>query len=108
MLNDLKTMLGIALDETSKDDILKLIISAATARLKVLLGGVEPPENLDYIIREVCIVRYNKIGSEGMTSHTVEGESHTFTDSDFAGYMDDIQAFLETQKETAKGRVRFL
>jgi hypothetical protein len=43
-----------------------------------------------------------------MTSHSVEGESLSFGDNDFAGYMDDIQAFLETQKESAKGRLRFL
>ena len=108
MLNDLKLMLGIDLSDTSLDDKLKLIISAVTARLTVLLGGVEPPESLDYIIREVSIIRFNKIGSEGMTSHSVEGESLTFTDSDFAGYMDDIASYLETQKEIAKGRVRFL
>lgn len=108
MLNDLKLMLGIALDDTSLDAKLKLILAAATARLKVLLGGVEPPESLDYIIREVSIIRFNKIGSEGMTSHTVEGESLAFADSDFNGYMDDIQAFLETQKVSEKGRLRFL
>lgn len=108
MLNDLKLMLGIGADDTSMDDKLKLIISATTARLKVLLGGVEPPESLDYIVRDVAIIRFNRIGSEGMTSHTVEGESQTFGDGDFAGFMDDIQAFLETQKESEKGRVRFL
>lgn len=108
MLNDLKLMLGISLDDTSLDDKLKLIISAVTARLKMLLGGVEPPESLDYIIREVSIIRFNKIGSEGLASHTVEGESLTFTDSDFSGFMNDIQAYLETQKSSARGRVRFL
>ena len=108
MLNELKLLLGIASDDTSRDDLLKLIISAVTARLKVLLGGVQPPESLDYIVREVAVVRFNKIGSEGMSSHSVEGESITFSHSDFSGYMDDIQAFLETHKESAKGRVRFL
>lgn len=108
MLNDLKLMLGISLDDTSLDDKLKLIISAVTARLTMLLGGVEPPESLDYIIREVSIIRFNKIGSEGLASHTVEGESLTFTDSDFSGFMNDIQAYLETQKSSARGRVRFL
>jgi hypothetical protein len=43
-----------------------------------------------------------------MQSHTVEGESVTFSESDFAGFEDDIQAFLDTQKESARGRVRFL
>jgi hypothetical protein len=108
MLNDIKLMLGIAQDDADRDSLLKLIISSATARLTVLLGGVEPPESLDYIIVDVAIRRFNRIGSEGMESHTVEGESVTFSDSDFAGFEDDIQAFLDTQKESARGRVRFL
>ena len=106
MLNDLKLMLGIT--DTSLDDKLNLIISAATARLKVLLGGIDPPESLFYIIREVSIIRFNKIGSEGMTSHSVEGESLTFGDNDFAGYKEDIDLYLESQKVSAKGRLRFL
>lgn len=108
MLNELKVMLGIDANDTGIDDRLKLIISAATARLKMLLGGVEPPESLDYIIRDVSIIRFNRIGSEGMTSHTVEGESITFAASDFDAFADDIQAFLDNQKDSARGRVRFL
>lgn len=107
MLNDLKVMLGIA-DDSDRDNLLLLIISGATARLKTLLGGIDPPESLDYIIREVSITRFNRIGSEGMTSHTVEGESHQFADNDFDVYTDDIQAFLDTQKESTRGKVRFL
>ncbi len=108
MLNDLKLMLGIDPEESTQDAKLKLIISAATARLKTLLGGIEPPESLDYIIRDVAIIRFNKIGSEGMSSHSVEGESLSFTADDFEGFADDIQAFLATQKNSARGKVRFL
>lgn len=108
MLSDLKLMLGLDTEDTSIDAKLLLIIESATARLRTLLGGVEPPNSLSYIIRDVSVMRFNRIGSEGMTSHTVEGESITFGDDDFAGYMDDIQAFLESQKNSARGRVRFL
>lgn len=104
MLSDLKLMLGI----DGEDKRLTLIVADVTAQLKNRLGGIDPPESLDYIIRGVSISRYNKIGSEGLTSHTVEGESMTFAASDFDEYADDIQAFLETQKESAKGKVRFL
>lgn len=106
MLEELKLMLGITGND--RDALLNLIITSVTARLKTLLGGVEPPESLEYIIREVSIIRYNKIGSEGMQSHSVEGESHNFVGNEFGEYMDDIQAFLESQKESVKGRVRFL
>lgn len=108
MLNDLKLMLGIDTNDTDQDARLELIVSAATARLKTLLGGIEPPQSLDYIIRDVAIIRFNKIGSEGMGSHTVEGESISFAENDFAAFADDIQAFLDTQKEGTRGRVRFL
>ena len=108
MLNNLKMLLGIAADDTSLDKKLLLIISMATARLKILLGGIEPPESMDHIILEVSIIRFNRIGSEGMSSHSVEGESNTFTDNDFAAFSDEIQAFLDTQKESTRGKVRFL
>ncbi len=106
MLESIKLLLGIATND--RDALLQQIVSSATARLKVLLGGVEPPDSLDYIITDVSVRRFNRIGSEGMTSHTVEGESISFSDSDFAGFEDDIQAYLDTQKDSARGRVRFL
>ena len=106
MLENLKIMLGI--EGTDLDAKLKLIISNTTARLKLLLGGMEPPEDMDHIIMEVAIARFNRIGSEGMTSHSVEGESTNYGEDDFGPYMDEIQAYLDTQKESTRGKVRFL
>jgi hypothetical protein len=108
MLNDLKTMLGIDKADTDQDAKLKLIISTTTARLKMLLGGIEPPESMDHIVMEVAIIRFNRIGSEGMASHSVEGESLAFADNDFKGFMGEIQSYLDTQKNIARGKVRFL
>lgn len=108
MLNDLKLMLGIDSTDTSIDAKLNLLISTATARLKLLLGGIVPPDSMAHIILEVAIIRFNRIGSEGMGSHTVEGESLAFTENDFAAFKDEIQAFLDSQEESARGRVRFL
>lgn len=108
MLNDLKMLLGIAADDSTLDDKLKLIISTATARLKLLLGGIEPPEEMEHIIVEAAVIRYNRIGSEGLASHTVEGESLAFAAGDFDAFAEEIQAFLDAQKETTRGRVRFL
>lgn len=107
ILNNLKVFLGI--NDSSKDEILNSIIDTATSRLKVLLGGLEPPEELHYIILEVSIVRYNRIGSEGLTSHSVEGENQTFKDEDdFKPFRNDIQAWLDKQENANKGKLRFL
>lgn len=108
MLENLKTLLGIQEGDTSQDKKLNLILDATKRRLKFLLGGIEPPEEMSYIILDVSVIRFNKIGSEGLSSHTVEGESQSWSTNDFAGYMDDIQAYLDSQKEVTKGRVKFL
>lgn len=107
MLEKIKNLLGIDAEDTTLDEKLLLIIEMTVSRLKLRLGGIEPPEAMQHIIIEVSIVRYNRIGSEGFSNHTVEGESITFAD-DFAPYEDEIQAFLNSQKETTRGKVRFI
>lgn len=110
MLSNLIILLG--LDESELDDAMKsklnLIISGATARLKLLLGGAEPPEEMNHIILDVSAARFNRIGSEGLTGHTVEGESLSFTDNDFSQFSDEIQAWLEQQTESKRGKLVFL
>lgn len=108
MLEDLKVLLGIADSDEDLDKKLRLILTNTTARLKLLLGGIEPPEEMNHIILEVSIIRFNKIGSEGLSSHSVEGESLSFDANDFDGFSDEIQAFLDSQKESTRGKVRFL
>lgn len=107
MLEQIKTLLGFA-DDSSRDDLLNTIINIVSARLKLLIGGIEPPEELEHIIVEVAVARFNKIGSEGLSSHSVEGESLSFTNDDFADFSDEIQAFLDGQKDNSRGKVRFI
>ena len=85
-LMTLRTLLGIPDD--SRDALLTTIVSAVQARLLLLLGGAS--------------------GSEGMSSHSVEGETVAYADNDFAGYMSEIEAYLDEQQTTRRGRVRFL
>jgi hypothetical protein len=107
MLEQIKQLLGLT-DDTSLDDLLATIMNLATARLKLKIGGIEPPEELEHIIVELSVARFNKIGSEGLSSHSVEGESLSFTENDLAPFSDEIQVFLDGQKENTRGKVRFI
>lgn len=107
MLETLKMLLGFTEDD-SRDELLNKLIDLATARLKLLIGGKEPPEELEHIIVELAVARFNRIGSEGLSSHSVEGESLSFADNDFAPFASEIQAFLDGQKDNSRGRVRFI
>lgn len=105
MLDKFKLMLGI--EEADLDEKLSLILSGATSRLKILLGGTEPPQEMEHIILDVAIARFNRIGSEGLTGHTVEGESLSFTENDFDQFSDEIQAWLSFNSES-RGKLRFI
>ena len=108
MLGDFKEMIGIDEEDTGLDKKLNIILHNARMRLKNLLGGTNPPAELDYIILDVAVIRFNRIGSEGLDSHSVEGESLSFTDNDFEGFSADIQAWLNSHNGNTRGKLRFI
>lgn len=107
MLENLKILLEITDDVQDKK--LKWLIESVSDRLRILLGGVNVvPESLEYIVIEVSVIRFNRLGSEGYSSHSVEGESISFADDDFAGYANEIQAWVNAQDDNKTGKVRFI
>ena len=112
MLEKILILIGLDSPTQAMTDRIETIIGMTEQRLAFLLGipvnGI--PTELSYIVVEVTIARFNRIGSEGVSSHTVQGESLTWSDDDFKPYMDDIQEWLNAQDEvnTTRGRVRFI
>lgn len=105
VIDDVKALLG---DIDGKDDLLYVIIKLTENRLKLLLNVENVPSGLEYIITEVSLSRFNRIGSEGLSSHTVEGESLSFNDNDFDAFGDDIATWRNAQESETNGRWRIL
>lgn len=108
MLNNLKTMLG--LKNGDQDALLNLIITNTDHALCFKLQTNEVPAELDYIELEVCVRRFNRIKNEGMASYSQEGESITFTSSDFDDFLNDINLWKQRNDKDVKslGNVRFI
>ena len=62
MLEKLKIML--CFEDSTQDEKLMLILDSVESRLRLLLGGADPPDEMEHIIIEVAIIRFNRIGSE--------------------------------------------
>lgn len=90
------------IEETVRDIILDV-----GAQLSVRLGGREVPDELTYIVTDVSVEKYNRIGSEGTSSHTVEGETMTFAADPFDRFRDDIEAWRNANS-AGRSRVRFI
>jgi hypothetical protein len=87
MLEKVKRLLG--LKDNEKDDLLTGIIGLVSDRLKLKIGAKSVPEELEYVVVEVSVARFNRIGNEGMNSYSQTEESISYGDI-FADYEDEI------------------
>lgn len=108
-MEDVLRLLGLEeADEGTKAKIQTIYNLAESRLLNRLRGEVLVPDELRYIVTEVSIVRFNRIGSEGVSSHSVDGESMVWGEDDFAPYQSDIEAYLSSKEEAKVGKVRFI
>lgn len=91
------------------DTVIAVVSKRLAAKLTVLTGEAvdEVPDALAAVVVEIVVSRYNRIGSEGVSSHSVDGESMSWSDDDFAPYADEIQDYADSVRKGA-GRLRFL
>ena len=111
MLEQVLTLLGISDPTDEVTSLLNTIISMTTQRLQLRLGVASVPAELEYIVVEVSVVRFNRIGSERLSSHNVEGETMSWwQEDDFKPYMVEINGWLAQQEEPPQytGRLKFL
>lgn len=92
-IEQIKTLLGIS--DNEQDGLLETIESLVTSQLSVLIDRPEIPPELDFVITEVSIIRYNRRKNEGMTSYSQDGESISYADNDFKAYLDIISKYKE-------------
>ena len=81
LLNRIKTLLGI----TDNDELIHEITELTKSKILNYINETELPNELEFVLVELAIQRYNRIGSEGIASESVDGKSVSY-DDDFIGY----------------------
>lgn len=107
-------LLGDASD-TSADPLIAALRKLAETRFLFLINSIQQeagiistpaiPDPLKWIIDEVIIRRFNRLGSEGYQSQSVGGHSITFSADDFQDFMMDIRSYLVPNQRVRSGRV---
>lgn len=107
-LQDVRILLGT--QDERVDIIYRKTEQRLLSRLKRSLPELTAvPNDLEYIVDEVAIARFNRIGSEGMASESMDGHSATYDSSDFNAFERDIVDYINTHApDVKKGKVRFL
>ena len=106
----LKVMLMLESDD--QDKVLDLIIEQTASNLRFKLGlaaSQDIPEELSFVMLEVCVRRFNRLKNEGMASYSQEGESITFKSNDFDDFLPDIDEWKRRNADARSlGSVRFI
>jgi hypothetical protein len=89
MLNRIKVLLGIAPEDTSKDELLTILLDEAEEDAKMITRR-ERLFGMDSIIERMVVYLYNRLGTEGLDSESYSGASYKYAD----GYPADIMDAL--------------
>lgn len=87
LLNRIKTLLGIP----DNDELIYEITELTKSKILNYINEVELPLELEFVLVELTIQRYNRIGSEGIASESVDGKSMSYEDvfENYKPYLDD-------------------
>lgn len=111
LLDSVKLRIGI--EDTKQDDLITDIISDVQARVLAYINqdGLvqsELPSGLDFVIKDVTIRIYNKIGDEGKESSSEGNVSNTWeTPADLSEYSDVLDVYRKSYKRRSAG-MRFV
>ena len=87
LLNRIKTLVGV----TDNDELIYEITELTKSKILNYINEVELPLELEFVLVELTIQRYNRIGSEGIVSESVDGKSVSYEDvfENYKPYLDD-------------------
>lgn len=107
-LEKLKRRLGLDLQDDTEDKLLEDIFTDSQSHFMLITGASEVSPKYEFIIFDVADKRYNRKGSEGLASESVDGYSVTFKDieDDFKAYFKFLERdFSLNDKLRERGRV---
>ena len=99
LLNRIKVLLGIS--NNDNEELLNEIVELTKSKILNYINKSELPLELEFVLIELSIQRYNRIGSEGIASESVDGKSVSYED-DFEAYKHYLDEYM-TRNNTSRG-----
>lgn len=90
----IKLLLGIALNDITKDNLLTMLIDDAIEEVINYCNLKQYNTNLDSIVVKMVTQNYSKISNQGLSSQSYSGVSETYVD----GYSADLVAQLNKNR----------
>ena len=89
LLNRIKTLLNVE----GNENLIYEIVNITESKILNYINASEMPKELEFVLIELVIQRFNRIGSEGVSSEVVDGKSIHY-DDDFTGYKHYLDDYI--------------
>ena len=89
LLNRIKTLLNIE----GNENLIYEIVNITESKILNYINATEIPKELEFVLIELSVQRFNRIGSEGITSESIDGKSVSY-DDDFIGYKHYLDDYI--------------
>lgn len=97
-LNRIRVILGVY----EQDELLIELIDITQEKIMSYLNVNEVPRNLTWILVELVVQRFNRIGSEGLTTESVDGKQNSYVEDELSQYKVYLDEYI-AQNTTKKG-----
>lgn len=77
-----------------QDELLGEIIQVVEEKISLYLGLSEVPKPLGWIVVELSVARFNRIGSEGMSSESVDGGTSSYIEDELGQYKHYLNEYI--------------
>ena len=92
IVSRMKVLLGIT-DNTDNEELLYEIVEITKSKILNYINQTKIPKELEFVLVELSIQRFNRIGSEGIASESIDGKSVSY-DDDFIGYRHYLDDYI--------------
>lgn len=104
ILSEVKLSLGLS--SSDKDELLLSLIDRWEQRVLNHINEKQLPAELEYIVTELTIARYNQLGSEGLNSENSDGVNISYNTNLLSLYTKDLDKWIKDNKIQSNSRVR--
>ena len=89
LLNRIKTLLNVE----GNEELILEIVNITESKILNYINATEMPKELEFVLIELSVQRFNRIGSEGIASESIDGKSVSY-DDDFTGYKHYLDDYI--------------
>lgn len=97
-INRLKIKLSLDRNDTDRDEILETMFQDSVSYVSMKLDVTKIPEDAVWIAEDLTVLKFNKLGNEGLSSFKVNVIENSFVDDIYRAVDPLIDKYINSRK----------